>query len=219
MNDMIIVNNGAEFGGGIFQYQNSIRMNNSIVEYNCATNSGGGIFLLFANIYIWNSYVSCNDADVFGGGIFGHQQRTDINEKATVDDNTARYADELFCDQTTVNVDSESNGLIGDNDVDNWDYNAETYCCCNNCAFYNLDRSIDFCSRSDNSLIDVSELDDLSDDEGECSVKLTTTKTPGSGSGSTTATKTTLNLSVSKANNKVLAVTFVTMVISFIIFI
>ncbi len=70
-----------------------------IIQYNCATNSGGALFLLFSNIYISNSYVLCNSVEIFGGGIFGHQQRTDILDYTLIDDNSAQYANELFCDQ------------------------------------------------------------------------------------------------------------------------
>eukprot|EP01084_Bolivina_argentea_P170810 295970_1 len=194
MNDMIIISNEAQFGGAIFQYQNSIRMNNSIIEYNCATNSGGGIFLLFSNIYISNSYVLCNSAEIFGGGIFGHQQRTDILDYTLIDDNSAQYANEIFCDQTTVNVDSDNNAFISDNNVLGWNDNEITYCCCNNCAFYNLDRSIDFCSKSDNSKVDIyrriATIDSLM-----CPVPIPTTTTIGTGGttgvGGTTGTTST----------------------------
>lgn len=229
MNDMIIVNNGGEYGGAIFQYQNSIRMNNSIVEYNCATNSGGGIFLLFANLYMWNSYVLCNEADVFGGGIFGHQQRTDVLENALVDDNSALYADELFCDKTTVNVASESNGAIRDNDVDSWTVNAVTTCIksewgSHTCAFYDEDRSIDFCEASDSDLIDPTNLLALANDEGECSVEIVASvpspepsMSPtfvGETGAPTPDDDNTGIIPVSNANSyKILFVAFVTMVI------
>jgi len=156
MSDMVIIENGGDFGGAIFQYGNSLHIYNSIIEYNCAQSSGGALFLAFANAYFYNTYIQCNSAEIFGGGIFSHSSRTDILDTTIVRDNIGQFGNEFFCDKSTANVDINGGSLMYDNNINNWQDNEIIYCCCNDCAFYEgPQQQINFCAASDSDKVNV----------------------------------------------------------------
>ena len=115
----MIIDNCAEFGGAIFQYQHSLHLYNSIIEYNYAADSGGAIFALYANAYMYDSYITCNDAEIFGGGFFDYRSEARIYESTAISDNMAQFANEFYCNLATVHVDTVNGGTVYDNDINN----------------------------------------------------------------------------------------------------
>jgi hypothetical protein len=85
LNNSTIMSNTAMFGGGIFNYQGTGILNNSIVM----SNHGGGISNYQGTGILNNSIVMSNTA-IFGGGIDNYQGLGTLNN-STIMSNTAAY--------------------------------------------------------------------------------------------------------------------------------
>ena len=108
INNLIVINNSADWGGGIYFQDSNASLTNMIISSNSVLHSGGGIDIYTASPNFINVSIINNSAYNFGGGIYFELQSNSNLSYVLIADNTAFIGGGIRCWGSTPTITNSS---------------------------------------------------------------------------------------------------------------
>lgn len=97
LKNLVIMNNSAGSGGGLYTHDSNSKLINVKIINNHSFHSGGGIHFVYSNQHLEGVTISNNSAERYGGGIYVSSSPELAMENVSINNNTAQLGGGIYC--------------------------------------------------------------------------------------------------------------------------